>query len=135
MAQGVFWEKIKMGFPIRERTVPENTPIRIYPKTVHRFWKGVSVWPVVQSGPGILAIKDTEQDYEWENRFFPLICLGMDILESSYGKNPTYIQTSLRYAVALARNNIMNFVNDNFKININNGFSSDGVLNHLSLNH
>jgi uncharacterized protein (TIGR04255 family) len=135
MAQGVFRSSIIRDFPVQKRTIPENAPFKVYPKAVHQFWKEESVWPVVQLGPGILAVNDTEKNYEWENSFFPLIRDTMEVLEKSYEESLTYINASLRYidAVTLPDSNALSFINENFNINISNDFEPDGELNQFSL--
>lgn len=137
-ALGVFSKHTMMEFPIRKRTIPEGVPVKFYPMTLHQFWKGQNVWPVVQIGPGIMAINDTEKNYTWDFEFYPLISKQVDILEEAYNNNLTYKNASLRYIDAIEisqddNSNLLNFINLKFKIKLSNQFRLPGNLSNLSL--
>ncbi|MGF1639163.1 MAG: TIGR04255 family protein [Cyclobacteriaceae bacterium] len=137
-AQGLFAKEALKAFPQRKRTIPEGLPLKIYPKTIHQFWKGDNIWPVVQLGPGILAINDTEQNYKWEKTFYPLIKNQIDNLEKSYGHGLIYKTVSLRYidAVEISKENkeaLLEYVNSNFNVKLYNNFRITGSLSHLNL--
>jgi len=137
-AQGLFANNVLPEFPVGKRTMPEGSPIKIYPKTIHQFWKAENKWPVLQIGPGIFAINDTEENYDWHNKFFPLIKNGIDKLEKSYRHSLVYKNVSLRYIDAVEmtieeRSDILKYVNDRFNLELSHGFSVPGSLSNLNL--
>lgn len=137
-AQGLFASKVLKEFPIRKRTIPEGVPIKIYPKTIHQFWKDSNEWPVVQIGPGILAINDTELNYDWNSSFYPLIKKGIGLLEDSYDHDLLYKNVSLRYIDAVQmssneRGDLLKYINSKFKIELFNKFTIPGSLSNLNL--
>ena len=137
-AQGVFANQVLKEFPLRKRTLPESVPIKIYPKTIHQFWKGQNNWPVVQLGPGIMAVNDTEHNYDWKASFYPLLKKHIKILEESYGKELTYKSSSLRYIDAVEisdkeRLELLLYINSNFNFELTNKFKIPGKLSHLNL--
>lgn len=138
LAQGIFAKRVSDRFPERKRTLPEGIPLKIYPKAIHQFWKGSNIWPVVQLGPGILAINDTEVNYEWGESFFPMIKSGIDDLEESYEQQLMYKNVSLRYIDAVEietkSNNILDFINSKFNVRINNEFNYSGNISSINFN-
>ncbi|MFT5780256.1 MAG: hypothetical protein ACI837_003217 [Crocinitomicaceae bacterium] len=138
LAQGLFADKVRKDFPLRRRTMPEGAPIKIYPKTIHQFWKDHNVWPVVQLGPGILAVNETEHNYDWSSKFYPLIKKQIKNLEGSYGKELVYKNSSLRYIDAVEiseidRQSILKYVNSKFNFSISNNFDLPGSVSHVNL--
>jgi uncharacterized protein (TIGR04255 family) len=67
LAKGSFAQAIKKEYPIRKKILPEG--IRISYKAEFQFWKGELRYPVVQIGPGLLTVNDTDTNYSWENNF------------------------------------------------------------------
>lgn len=135
LAQGVFSNLIELKFPIRKRNLPEQIQIAGVP--VHQFWKGENVWPVVQLGQGILAINDTEKNYNWEETFYPLIKDSIKILIEAYKGKISFRRISLRYidAIELGEEDLLKFVNSNFEINIGSNFEAPGELSDIAFSH
>ena len=138
LAQGVFAREISGEFPTRKRAIPEGIPIKIYPNAIHQFWKGPGAWPVVQIGPGVLAVNDTEVNYEWDSKFFPLVKRSIAHLEKSYEKELNYINVSLRYIDAIEiddddQSDFLNFINSKFKIKLSYDFEIPGSISNLNL--
>ncbi|HMQ46315.1 MAG TPA: TIGR04255 family protein [Saprospiraceae bacterium] len=137
LAVGVFANMIKNKYPHRQRTLPINAPLKIYPMPVHQFWVDKNTWPVVQIGPGILAINDTDQNYSWEGNFKNEIDFIIRCLKSSYNDNLKFIQLSLRYidAVELPESkDVLAFVNENFHIHLSNNYVLEGIISGLNIN-
>ena len=137
LAQGLFANELKSSFPIRKRIIPEELVNKLYPKTVYQFWKSDNQWPVVQIGPGILAVNDTEKNYDWEANFCNLINESMVLMEKSYNKQLTYKRVSLRYVDAvdiLNNESIIDFVNRNFKVSIKNNYETFGSPLNINFN-
>jgi len=74
LALGKFHNSLVENFPFAKTKVPHQIPIQMLGhQTKLQFWTGENVWPVVQLGPGILAINDTDKNYEWAKTFYPLV--------------------------------------------------------------
>lgn len=104
LAQGVFASRIKKFFPLRKRTFPEDINLRIYPKPIHQFWKGELTWPVVQLGPGILTVNDTDANYVWKGNFQKNIKTAVQILRQSYSSGLHLERIRLQYIDAVEFN-------------------------------
>jgi uncharacterized protein (TIGR04255 family) len=130
IAQGVFAGLIEKDFPFRKRTVPEGFPVNIYPKTIHQFWKADKSWPVVQIGPGIIAVNDTDKNYHWDKSFFPLIKYSCEQLFKAYKNEIYFNKISIRYidAVEINDKNPLDFINSNFKVEVKSSFEISGLL-------
>jgi len=96
-ALGKFSERLESEFPARVSKFPEGIPSAMmnYQASV-QFWKEANTWPVVQIGPGILTVNDTEKNYVWEDNYYPLIKKAVGWLKSAY-KELNLIGVSLRY--------------------------------------
>lgn len=140
LAQGAFAKAIRPQFPIIKKTIPDGVPEHLfYPKTVRQFWKEKDVWPVLQIGPGMFALNDTEANYEWDKTFYPLIYFGIKHLEESYEQSLQFKAVSLRYIDAvevddLEKNGVLEFINKNFKVNLGNNFSHLGEASNININ-
>ena len=137
LGQGIFAKAIEAEFPLIKRTIPEELLNRIYPIPVYQFWKGENIWPVVQIGPGMLAVNDTEKNYDWELNFQSLIKNSITTLEKSYNKSLSYKRVSLRYIDAISINpdiDIVNFINKNFKVTLQNNYDTIGKLQNINFN-
>lgn len=99
LALGSFADKIKAHFPTRKRTMPEG--IKIYPKPEYQFWKGELIWPVIQLGPGMLAVNDTDKNYSWDKNFKSNIQLAIQTLSESYEEQPKFNRIKLQYINAI----------------------------------
>jgi uncharacterized protein (TIGR04255 family) len=84
LAQGKFSEKIKPNFPLHKKLIPEGAPIKIFGTPMHQYWTAEFKWPVIQHGPGMMAINEVEVGYEWKNSFKPLIIENVGKLVTSY---------------------------------------------------
>ena len=64
---GQFYGQILDRFPYKIRLPTADIPEQLVPFTPqHQFRVGSDAWPLVQLGPGILTVNDTEQ-YLWKN--------------------------------------------------------------------
>ena len=136
LAQGRFDREIRKDFPIYKRLIPANSPIKILGQPAHQFWKNQLNWPVVQLGPGIMTVNETEKGYIWEN-FRKTIHDSIQILIKSYDISPTFQRLSLRYidSIDLPENiNLLDFVNNSFKTKITNSFERPGEIAGLNFN-
>lgn len=138
LAQGVFNKLISNDFSHRE-TKSYPSEIKIFPRIKHQYWKKENEWPVVQIGPGILTVNDTEKNYLWNN-FSSITSDVLKKLVDSYPNELDINRVSLRYIDAVELNvesssEKLNFINENFKVNLINDFSIDSAtLKGLSIN-
>lgn len=124
-AQGLFYSKIKHQFPVNFSKI-QDPSIRIYPSISHQFWKSKNTWPVVQFGPGMMTVNDTEVNYEW-SQFLPLIKECIKYLSDSYDSSIKINRLSLKYidAIEFKTNDVsqqLDFINKNFNLNLTNNF-------------
>lgn len=124
-------------FLIHEGGTPAGVNIKIYPKPIHQYWKAELTWPVVQFGPGILTLNDTEKNYIWEDNFRPNIETALESLLQSYKREMPFNKISLRYidSIDLPDGGIepKEFIGENFQTSINNQFSVPGKLSGLNI--
>lgn len=138
LAQGVFNKLVSNEFGHRiTKSYPSD--IKIFPRIKHQYWKKENEWPVVQIGPGILTVNDTEKNYHWNN-FSSIISDILNKLVDSYPNKLDINRVSLRYIDAVELNaqsssEKLKFINANFKINLINDFSIESAtLKGLNIN-
>lgn len=99
MLIGQLYSAVKEGYPFWERLPTAEVPEGMAPYTPHhRFRVASDQWPLVQIGPGILTVNDTE-GYDW-NTFLPRCASVIDTLFAIYpdAKDRLRIfEISLRY--------------------------------------
>src|SRR5690606_29676748 len=121
------------SFPFHVAKFPMEVPDRLLNyQTVHQFWKGDNQWPVVQLGPGIATVNDTEQNYEWEGTYLPNIKKALEALNRSYNQ-VSFNSLSLRYidVVRVADYGFTNwrdFVQTHINFGFENHFNTRGSL-------
>lgn len=138
-ALGKFQDLIKNDFPVKVSKFPNDVPPQILGyQTMYQFWAGKKTWPVVQMGPGILSINDTEKNYIWDDNFYPLIKNVLDNLVKAYGKLE-FIQCSLRYIDVVKVSDYgfdkwENFVQSNINFSFENNYNTRGPLKDFQFN-
>jgi uncharacterized protein (TIGR04255 family) len=86
-AIGVFANEIrKEGFPVVKRPLPAF--IQVQNKPEYQFWVKEATWPVVQLGPGMITVNDTDKNYSWDDNFFKNIKLAFNALQTAYQHTP-----------------------------------------------
>lgn len=137
LAQGLFAKGIRGKFPVHKNinTVPEI--LRVFPVIQHQFWSDELTWPVVQLGPGILSVNNTEANYIWSETFRPHILLALDLLEESYEKEFIFKSIALRYIDAIDLNipldGLSDFVGKNLHTQMQNNYKVPGKPQGLSI--
>jgi len=122
---GRVYEKINKEYPYYEQLPTATMPDEISGYIVqYRFRKDKDRWPLVQIGPGIITLNDTEE-YEWddfEKRIYELINVLFELYPDA-GNNLKVDSLILRYIDAIEfnyeRDNILSFLRENMKVNIN----------------
>lgn len=136
LAQGIFSSLIEEEFPVIKNIGLEGGDTFYFgPHLVHQFWKGESMWPVVQLGPGLLAINDTEKNYDWHGDFLPLIKKMVVALIKAYKNDLAFNKITLKYidAIEMPEGDIINFVNDNFEVDFKTKYNVPGTLDALNI--
>lgn len=132
---GRIYDRLKDRYPYHEQLPSANIPDQIAGYVVqHRFRTGNDKWPLVQLGPGVISLNDTE-GYVWED-FETRVIELLNVLFDSY-PNPENLRVSsllLRYIDAVnidyQTSNIFEFLKDKMKINVSTSeklFKSTGV--------
>ena len=122
---GRIYDKVIAEYPFHEPLPTASMPDEIGGYVVqHRFRKGKDKWPLIQIGPGIITVNDTE-GYLWED-FEKRINQSVNTLLESYPdskNNLKFNSVALRYIDAIAfdfeKENIFNFLKEQMKTSIN----------------
>lgn len=116
-------DKLIDDYPFHEPLPTASMPAEMMAGIVqHRFRKGKDQWPLVQIGPGIFAVNDT-QSYKWKD-FKKRIINGVNTLYDIYPVQDNLVinSTALRYINALdfdfQKENAVDFLKEQLKINI-----------------
>jgi uncharacterized protein (TIGR04255 family) len=137
MALGKFGEFVKDRFPVHKSLFPPGNNFRIYPKPGHQFWNGEMDWPVVQIGPGILSVNETDINYIWLDNFRPNICHALDALEKSYAAELKFNKIRLLYIDAVDfdpnATSPAEFIDQNLLTAIHTGYELPGKLNQINI--
>lgn len=120
---GVLFDNIKKEYPHHESLPASEVPDEISPYIIkHRFRVGEGKFPLLQLGPGIFSVNESE-GYEWDD-FKERIKKGLISLFKSYGETNHLVvkELGLRYINALPfnfeSNNILNFFNEKLAIQV-----------------
>lgn len=130
---GKFHQKIVSEFPFHQEKLPADIPSQFLSyQTAHQFWKAKDEWPVVQIGPGILTINDTEKNYSWREEFHPLIVKVVNHLINSYSRIQ-FKSASLRYIDVVKIEDYLykdwgSFIKENLNFTFENQFNTRGKI-------
>jgi len=121
---GMIYDKIKNEYPFHEQLLTSNIPHEMAEYIVqHRFRKTKNNWPLIQLGPGIITVNDTDS-YVWED-FRERIFKAIDEFYKSYPE-PGILKINnlaLRYIDAVKYDfdseNIFDFLRAKMKIDVN----------------
>ncbi|MGV3767288.1 MAG: TIGR04255 family protein [Chitinophagaceae bacterium] len=132
LALGKFDNYISKDFPFKKRILPTTAPgvgIRVYGRPVYQFWQGNITWPVVQLGPGLLTVNDTEKNYEWDSTYRPNIVKAIESLNRSYEHSLNFNRISLKYIDSvdvLVTEDPYAYISKNLQTDLKNNFSIPG---------
>lgn len=135
---GRIYDRLQNKYPFHEQLLTANLPDEFVGYVVqHRFRESQDGWPLVQIGPGIITLNDTEkyESDDFEKRISHLI----NVLFETYpggGNNLKFKWLLLRYIDTVdfdyKSDNIFNFLKEKMKLNIElykNLFKTTGVGN------
>lgn len=127
-AIGRLQERLEKIVPIQTRLYPIAVPLRVFGVPVFQYWKSRLQWPVIQHGPGVLTVNDTEINYTWKDNYKPLVLTAIDMLIDSYSKTLPFNKVSLKYvdAVDIPMGDVHHFVAENLRIAINYEYDLPG---------
>jgi len=119
---GVFHDKIKSEYPYHEELPTSKIPDEVTGHVVkHRFRTSEDDWPLVQIGPGVMAINETKK-YDTFDSFKPKAINAMNILFNSYPKRKELNITSLRlryinaYEFDFSKHKVQEFISNEMHI-------------------
>lgn len=136
MLIGALYTKVKEEYGFHEPLPTADIPDRFAPYTLqHRFRRGRNKWPLIQVGPGIITLNDTE-NYVWtdfKERIFKLVDIILEIHPNS--ANMEFNSIYLLYIDAIEfdyeSSEVFKFLKEKMKteINIYEGlFEDTGVI-------
>lgn len=121
---GTVYDKVKSEYPFHEQLPTATMPDEMSGYIVqHRFRKGKDEWPLIQIGPGIITLNDTDgyvwKDFEKRISFVINTIFGIHL-------NPRNLKVNgliLRYIDVIDfdynKDNAFNFLKEKMKINVN----------------
>lgn len=141
-AVGVMKETVKKEFPEFKQKFPPGIQFPsdfLNYQTMYQYWAGENKWPVLQLGPGIFTVNETEANYQWKSHYFPLIKKGLNWLKKSYNQELKYNFSSLRYIDRIKINDYnfsewLSFIKDNLNFEIKTEFNTRGQLKQFRFN-
>lgn len=120
-------------FPFYRRKMPQEIPVHALPyQAVHQFWRDQRVWPVIQLGPGIFTVNDTDKNYEWTSSYFPQIEECLFWLYEAYDNDLRVRFCNLNYIDVIKLkdhgnpDDLRDFIAGNLKVRVSNEFQSPG---------
>lgn len=142
IAVGHLHSKAEKEFPVFKTKVPSfllgKQDLLSY-QTVYQYWTGENKWPVIQLGPGIFTVNNTDDNYNWKSNYLPLVKKGLKWLEESYLKKLNFNYLSLRYIDTISTKDYKftdwcNFIEDNLNFKVSNLFNTHGSLKQFNFN-
>jgi uncharacterized protein (TIGR04255 family) len=109
-------------FPYYVSLKPPTVPEQFFAnKAIHQLWKAENKYPVMQLGPGLFTVNDTDKNYTW-NDFRSNIITGIKWLLESYNKNLDIDFIEIRYIDAIELNDydLLNYLDEHLNITITN---------------
>lgn len=121
---GRVYDRVSNEYPFHEQLPTATMPDEFIEYVVqHRFRKGKDQWPLIQIGPGIVTVNDTE-GYVWED-FERRVNQAVNTLLEAYPDSKLNLQfnsLTLRYIDAVSfdfeSDNIFNFLKDQMKTHV-----------------
>lgn len=126
LAQGLFWSAVKDNYPIKKRLYLEGSPFKIYGMPEHQYWTDQQEWPVVQHGPGTLAVNEVEKGYEWQNKYKNKVIDAVEAMIKSYEKELKIKLIKLQYIDQAETKDTFDFLNNNLQTKIDTKYNLPG---------
>lgn len=141
LASGRLSTILEHEMPFYKRIAPSDVPEQLLLfNPVHQYWKAEKTWPVVQLGPGIFTVNNTDESYDWES-FFPLIQTALRWLTDAYKSPLQFAFASLRYIDSMnvseyggLERGWQEFINQHFNLSYTNDFNTRGHQKQIQIN-
>lgn len=121
---GLYYDKIKDIFPFKNTLPSIHAPLEAIPYIVqYQFRKDKNSWPLIQLGPGILTLNDTE-NYNWKGNFENNCVNAVNLFVQSYPDHNQFSvsELKLRYLNAIEfdfeKENILEYLEKKLKLQI-----------------
>jgi uncharacterized protein (TIGR04255 family) len=120
---GRMYERLSGEYPFHEKLPTASIPEEMAAYIVqHRFRKAPEAWPLVQLGPGIVTLNDTE-DYDWDDFELSTARLVRTLFEAYSGPaRPEVTALQLRYIDAMEfdyeAGDIFQFLRQHMKLDV-----------------
>jgi uncharacterized protein (TIGR04255 family) len=137
-ALGKFQAFISARFPVSVKKFPLDIPPQVIGNQPdYQFWSEGRTWPVIQLGPGVLTVNDTEKNYEWAKTFFPLASETIEHLFKAYSENLKFSGFSLRYIDVVKTQDYgfsdwPDFIKKQINFSFDNQYNTRGKLKNFS---
>jgi uncharacterized protein (TIGR04255 family) len=138
LALGAFGRIIKNYFPEVVKKASADLPMQVLQyQPIYQFWSQGHSWPVIQLGPGIMTVNETDENYDWNEMFFPLIKNAIEWLNEAYDSKLNITVASLKYIDTIKIDDYNfddwnGFINENFAFNFHNKFENSQRLKKFS---
>lgn len=139
LAQGKLQQAIREKFPEFQRKVPHGFPDQLFNyQVVNQYWSKDRRWPVIQLGPGIFTVSDTELNYEWPVTYSPLIRESLNWIVNAYDEQLKIRFAALRYIDSVRLGDYgfegrwQDFIVEHFNFSFVNSFNTRGELKALN---
>lgn len=138
LAQGKLQEIVKDDFPFYKRKIPHLLPDQaLLYQVVNQYWKKPDTWPVIQLGPGIFTVNDTDKNYDWPKTYSPLIKRSLDWIFKAYNNKLRINSASLRYIDSVKLKDYsyegrwQEFIQEHFNFTFVNNFNTRGPVKNI----
>lgn len=138
LALGAFGRIIKEQFPEVEKKIPPDIPVQVLQyQPIYQFWSQGHSWPVIQLGPGIMTVNETDENYDWDKKYFPIVISAIKWLNEAYDSKINFKVASLKYIDSIMINDYdfndwNSFINENLTFNFHNEFDNSKRLKKFS---
>ncbi|MBK6753983.1 MAG: TIGR04255 family protein [Flavobacteriales bacterium] len=99
LAAGALKAHVQERFPHVDQRLPFHplTQHLFARQAVLQFRKEPGASPLLQLGPGVFTVNDTDKNYDWQESYQPTLIYGLEMLEKAYDGTLPYEQVALRY--------------------------------------
>lgn len=140
LAQGKLLEIVKAEFPVYKRRIPHGLPDQMFQyQPINQYWYKGETWPVLQLGPGIFSVNDTDKNYDWPKTYSPLIKRALDWVFKAYDGKLRISSASLRYIDSVMPKDYgfegrwQEFIQQHFKFSFVNDFDPGGSITGIQI--
>jgi uncharacterized protein (TIGR04255 family) len=133
LALGKLQKQLRETYPDFKAKVPVGVPEYFFNgQAIYQFWSEQGKWPVVQLGPGIITVNDTDKNYTWAN-FKPRIDEALENLFEAYESKFSFESATLRYIDVIRIedykfSNWPKFIQENLEFSFESSFDQEHRL-------